>query len=278
MKKQTILLLLTALLLSACSSGAKPDPAAASLPDDNPVEYYAVLAEKDNYADVDMTNLPVDYIDIQRLRKVLEELGWDPAQIHDLKEFTREDLQLELDWLEERVDANDLVFFYVTAHGNYLRYDVDWEEFFATEWAEIPSSRRVLVIDSCTAAEFTKPIAKDPRPHLSIAAVDEDEYGWKGLAEEGLPIVGGVFTFYFTEGLQDPQADQNGDGRISIREAALFAEAKQRTYMNEVVFGVDEFLEMYHDLGVRPDQDKKFPDVIIDDSHDKELFLEVAEE
>ena len=276
MKRTLIITTATIILLSACSSGAKPDPALVSLPTNNPVEYYAVLAEKDQYADVNMTDLPVDYIDIQRLRNILEELGWDPAQIHDLKEFTREDLQEELDWLEETVDANDLVFFYVTAHGNYLRYYVDWEKFFPAEWAEIPSSRRVLLVDACTAAEFTKPIAKDPGPHLSIAAVDEDEYGWKGLADEGLPIVGGVFTFYFTEGLQDPKADKNGDGRISIQEAALFAEDKQRTYMHEVVFGVDEFLEMYHDLGVRPDQDKEFPDVIIDDRLGSDLLLETG--
>jgi predicted small lipoprotein YifL len=275
MRKSLIATLTAVLLFSACAPRGQTGPLEIPLPADNPVEGYAVLAEKDSYTDVSMTNLGVDYIDIKRLRRTLEDLGWDPDQIHDLKEFNRKDLERELDWLKETADANDLVFFYVTGHGNYLRYIIDWDEFFPEEWGKIPSYRRILVVDACNAAEFTKPINADPLPHLSLAAVDDDEYGWKGLPEEGLPIVGGVFTFYLTEGLQDPRADESGDGRVSLHEAALFAEDQQRTYMHEVVFGVEEFLAMYRELGVKPDRDKNFPDVIIDDNVGGELFLEI---
>ncbi len=265
---------LITLLLSACDirKGAAQempgkDPAGApTLAPDNPVEYYAVLAAKDDYSDVGMTDMLVDYIDLDRMRDALLNQGWELGQIHFLKGFDRADLQTELDWLEENADQNDVVLFYVTAHGTYMRVNIDWSDFFPEQWAQIPSYNRVLVVDSCTAAEFTNPIHSDPNPHLSIAAVDADEYGWKGLEEEGLPIVGGIFTFYFVEALVDRSADDNGDGLVSIQEAVLAAEVKQREYMHEVVFAVPEFVEGYHSIGVEPEQDETFPDVIIDDA------------
>jgi len=273
-KKIPVLLLIMLILASACARSQKASEPHA-LKNDTPVEYYAVLAEKDGYADVDMTPLMVDYIDIKRLRGALEELGWPAENIRDLKEFDQDSLQTELDWLEQVADENDLVFFYVTGHGNFLRYHVKWNNFFPTEWAQINSYRRVLVVDSCTAAEFTNSLKDDPNPFISIAAVDDDEYGWKGVEEEGLPIIGGIFTFYFAEALVELMADENGDGYVSVQEAALHAEEKQRDYMHNIVFAVPEFVEMYHGIGIEPEKDKSFPDVIMIDSVGEELSLEV---
>ncbi len=260
-----LLIILSTFFFSACSQAA-PDQIQAQPINDSPVEVYAVLAEKDDYSDVDMSNLLVDYIDIKRIRAALEELGWPAENIHDIKEFDRESLITELDWLEEVADSNDLVFFYVTAHGNYMRYLVHWNDFFPQEWSQIASQQRVLVVDSCSAAEFTNSVNPDPKGHISIAAVDGDEYGWKGIKEEGLPIIGGVFTFYFAEALGETKADRDGDGLVSVQEAALLAEEKQRGYMHDVVFAVPQFVEDYRSLGARSDEDETFPDVIMDDA------------
>ena len=264
MKARLFLALIVVLLLSGCW-GKTPRVEPATIPDDTQVEYYAVLAQKDDYIDVGMTDLLVDYIDIKRLRSTLEELGWPAENIHEVKEFNQKDLKGELDWLEESVDENDVVFFYVTGHGTYLRKNIDWASFFPDEWAEINSLQRVLVVDSCTAAEFTKALKGDPNPYLALAAVDKDEYGWKGIEEESLPIIGGIFTFYFTEALTDMTADTDGDGFVSVQEAALLAEINQREYMHDVVFAVQEFVDMYHEIGVKPEKDPTFPDVIVDD-------------
>ena len=280
--KKTIFFLLISLILTASCTGSgtinQPEENLELSADYGPVEVYAVLAEKDNYSDVDMSNLLVDYIDIKRMRGALEQMGWPAEQIHELKEFDQESLKAELDWLEEKADANDLVFFYVTGHGTYLRLNIKWNSFFPDEWAQIKSHNRVLVMDSCSAAEFTDTINGDPNPHLSLAAVDADEYGWKGIKEEGLPIVGGVFTFYFAEALGEMKADLDGDGKVSVQEAARLAEEEQRTYMHEVVLVVPEFLEGYYNIGAKPDQDKTFPDVIMDDTIGEELFLDVSSE
>jgi len=237
------------------------------------VQGWAVLAQKDDYSDVDMTDILVDYIGITQMRQVLEDSGWEPNHIHELREFDRETLQDNLDWLAENADQDDIAFLYVAAHGKYLRDVLIWDAFFAADWAEIPSHRRLLVVDSCQAANYTAAVTDDPSPHLSIAAVAGDEYGWSGLEEEGLPIIGGVFTHYFAAAFDDPDADTDGDGLVSVQEAALMAEDQQRTYMHDVVFAVPEFVEMYHNTGAFPDKDPSFPHIVVDDAIGEPLYL-----
>jgi hypothetical protein len=239
----------------------------------NPVEGWAVLAEKDDYSDVGMADMLVDYIDIILIRQVLENSGWNPDHIHDLREFDRETLQAELDWLEESADENDIVILYVAAHGGYLRNVILWHDFFAEEWSQIPSQRRLLVIEVCKAGEFTNTVAGDPLPHLSIASAGENEFGWKGVEEEGLPIIGGVFTHYFADALENPAADANGDGMVSVQEAALMAEEQQRAYLHDVVLVIPEWVELYHTIGVSPEDDPDYPHVIVDDTIGEPLFL-----
>jgi len=242
---------------------------------DGVVQGWAVLAEKDNYDDVEMTNLPVGYIGIIQMEQLLLDSGWQETQIHQAREFDRESLTAELDWLAENADQDDLVFVYVSAHGSYLRNVLRWSDFFGREWGEIPSHHQILLVDSCQAAEFTAAIANDPEPYLTIAAVADDEYGWSGLEEEGLPIIGGVFTYYFTLAFREARAETDGDGRVSVQEAALWAETQQRTYMHEVVFAVPQFVEDYHAIGAYPEQDPKFPHVVVQDTVGTLVLLEL---
>ena len=236
---------------------------------------WAVLAEKDDYNDVDMTDLPVDYVGIRQMRQMLQEAGWAPEQIRDVREFDRRTLVQSLDWLEDNAAEDDLVLVYVAAHGRYLRDVLVWDVFFPDEWEQLPSQRRVLVVDACQAANYTGAVADDSSPYLAVAAVDGDEYGWSGLEEEGLPIIGGVFTHYFAAAFGDPEADGDGDGCVSVQEAALLAEEEQRTYMHEVVFAVPEFLAMYQRGESAPDQDPTFPDVIVDDAIGEPVCLDL---
>ena len=240
---------------------------------DGLVQGWAVLAEKDDYSDVDMSDLPVDYIGIRKISQMLDRAGWQPSHIHSLEGFDRGSFQANLDWLAEKADQDDIVLLYVAAHGKYLNDVLGWAEFFPGEWQQISSHRRLLIVDSCGAATYTGRVADDPAPHLSVAAVDSDEYAWSGLEEEGLPIIGGVFTHYFTAAFDRLETDVDGDGFVSVQEAALAAEDRQRAYMHDVVFAVPEFLAMYRGADVSPDQDSTFPDVIVDDSLDEPLYL-----
>jgi hypothetical protein len=80
-----------------------------------------VLAEKDDHRDVDMTDMPVDYSGVVRMRAVLEEGGWESDHIRGLRESDRETLTDGLDWLTDNADADDVALLYVAGHGRYLR-------------------------------------------------------------------------------------------------------------------------------------------------------------
>jgi uncharacterized protein (DUF885 family) len=240
---------------------------------DGMVQGWAVLAEKDDYSDVDMTDLPVGYIGVTQMRQLLEDSDWEPDHIHEVREFDREALQHHVDWLAENADEDDIVFLYVAAHGRYLSDVVAWHDFFSGEWEQIASQRRLLVVDACQAENLTSAVSDDPAAYLSIAAVAAGEYGWSGLEEEGLPIIGGVFTHYFAAAFGDAGADADGDGFVSAQEAARMAEAQQRDYMHNVVFAVPEFVQMYRSAGAFPDKDPDFPHVIVDDTIGEPLYL-----
>ena len=264
------------------TSTATPVPTPTAIPTSAPrpagdgiVNGWAILAEKNDYKDVEMTDLLVDHISITLLHQRLRDAGWPEDHVRELREFDRDDLRQGLKWLADNADEDDLVLFYAFAHGKFLRQVVRWGDFFPADWAKVRSERRVLVVDACQAALLTTPVNDDPRPHLSIAAVDEDEYGWAGLEEEGLPIIGAVFTHYFAAAFAQPEADTDGNGRVSIQEAARHAEGQQRTYMHEVVFAVPEFVEMYHKFGAYPDKDPDFPHVVVDDTIGEPVYLEL---
>lgn len=261
---------------STNASATTPLPQEGEPEEASPVEGWAVLAEKDDFTDVEMTNMPVDYIDNQRLFETLMDAGWEADHIHDLREFDRASLEEELDWLENNADENDIVFVFVASHGNHLTYHILWEEFFKEEWAQIPSQRRILLLDTCQAGKFTDVVLGDARAQLAIASVDEDEFAWKGLEEEGLPIIGGVFTYYFNEAFSNLEADADANGLVSIQEASLYAEEFQQKYMHEVVWAVPEFIEPYHQMGLHPEDDPLYPDVILTDTIAEPLYFELS--
>ena len=241
-------------------------------PGDGIVEGWAVLAEKDDYTGLG-TSLMIDYINVELMRRVLEDAGWEEDHIQEVREFDLETLQGGMTWLAENADGDDVVLLYITGHGTYLGKHVGWYDFGAEYWRRIPSSRRLLIIDACNAAKYTWVVRRDRIPYLAIASVDRDEYGWAGLENEGLPIIGGVFTHYFTAAFGDPTADTNGDDLVSAQEAALLAEAQQRVYMHQYVFADERFLEDYHDFGSTPEEDPDYPHVVIEDSIGEPLYL-----
>ena len=241
---------------------------------DGVVNGWAVLVERDYYSEYGWADLPVDYINIVRVHQLLLDLGWSEDHIRELREFDQQDLREGLDWLASNADADDLAYVHVSAHGIFLHEGVHWSNFFPAAWAAVPSQRRVLVVNSCRAAIFTGDVRGDPAPHLSIASTGREEDGWSGLEEEGLPIIGEVFTYYFVDAFTDPEADADGNGAVSIQEAALRAEEQQSTYMHEVVFAVPEFEEAFRNAGFPIDK-PTYPNVVVDDAIGEPVYLDL---
>ncbi|MBN1266412.1 MAG: hypothetical protein JXA25_13020 [Anaerolineales bacterium] len=255
--------------ISACSI-LKPSP--SSTTGDGITNRWAVLFEKDGYDDVGMTNLPVDYISMNLIEALLLESGWELARIHSIPEFSQKDFVEELNWLEDQTDADDLIFVYVAAHGRYLSHIIQWEEVFPPEWENI-RAEKILLVDACEAGKFIKTVEQIPGNQIVIGAVQEYEYGWCGLEDEGLPIIGFVYTHYFSQAFTDSGSDADKDGFISVQEAALWAEEQQRDYMHEVVFEVPEFAEDYRELGIDPENSPDFPHTVLSDTIGEPVIL-----
>jgi hypothetical protein len=292
----TILACLCATSLAACGtlSGEAADPAGAAdvdtpagepqpaapptatlTPEPAPpveegVQGWAVIAVKEDYSDVGMTDLRTGFLNVYELRSLLSYFGWQDDHIIELLDhFDAFDLRLALDWLAESADEDDVVLFFYQGHGTYTSDYLRWEEFFPEQWAEVPSQRRILVMETCFAGAFIAASEDDPNPHISVGAVAADELGWVGLWEEGLPIVGGAFTHFFLEAFTDPTADTDSDGAVSVQEAALFADENQRTYMWETVWPVEEFAEW------KP-LDPEAPHVVVDAAAGEPVYLDLS--
>jgi hypothetical protein len=255
------------------TASATPIPATPTSTPSRAVQGWAVLAQKEDYTDVgepESSNVHTNFLDLYRLRALLLYSGWEDSHVLELRDtFGQDEIRQALDWLAVFADADDLVLFYYHGHGSFLREDVRWSDFFAEDWAAVPSQRRLLVLDACHSGEFTAAVADDPLPHLSIASVSEDEFGWTGLWEEGLPIVGAVFTHYFIAAFSDPTADVDGDGAVSVQEAAVRAEEQQRGYMHNVVWTVPEF--SFPEAAADPE----YPHVVIDDTIGEPVYLDL---
>jgi len=129
------------------------------------------------------------------------------------------------------------------------------------------------MVDTCLAEEFIEPIRYDAAPHISLACCSSDEVSWAGVEEEGLPIIGSVWNYYFTSALCNSSADSDSDGVVSVEEAFNFSTPLVQKYMNETVFVVPEFLQSYHDIGIYPDNYDAYPHPMMDDQYSGQLII-----
>ena len=206
----------------------------------NPVEGWAVLLEMNDFPP-GYTDLPVDFTDIERLQEMLLVHGWDPSHIMVRKDdITTDTVKKGIQFMVSHADRNDIVFFYIGSHGDYIRHDLQWNTLFPGLWDIIPSENRVLLIDSCFAGEF---LPESPRGYMGMASVSERESAWAGLPEEQLPIIGFIFTHYFCDSMKN---------QPSIEEGFAYTVPKVRIYMRDVVypafkeqFSPDTFYNLY---------------------------------
>ncbi len=236
------------------------------------VDGWAVLAVKENYADIGWPaelNLQSGFLNLYQLHGLLLYMGWSEDHILELRDtLDQEHIEAAMQWLADHADDNDVVLFYIGAHGSYIRDEIHWTDFFAQGWGRIRSQKRVLIVDACHAAEFTAAVTGDANPHLSVAAVDAPELGWFGVWEEGLPIIGFVFGHFWANAFVDPTADLDGNGLVSVQEAASRADVQQRDYMHQVVWTKPEFSKYAV-------QDPAYPHVVVDDAVGEPVYLDL---
>jgi hypothetical protein len=231
-----------------------------------PREGWAVLMEMNFYASG--SDLDTGYSDTNKWNDTLHILEWQTNHIliHQ-GPIVRQTGEDALQFLAMNVDANDIVLFFVFAHGNYLLNEVKWNEWFPTKWKSLMSHEKLFIVAACTSELILQPLYDDPNPHISIASTEADEYAWAGLPEEELPIIGEVFNHFLTNALVNASADTNMDGEVTVEEAFVFASPLSRSYISSTVFPVfPDFAEICQNIAPHP---------VIDDGYLGNFSLQV---
>jgi len=240
------------------------------------VEGWAAILEMNNFPEGWSSFPSLDFVNSEMMSHALIELGWQSDHIYVRRDnLTIPVVEEAVEWLMENSNVNDVALLYIFTHGMWMRWELLWNEWFPTIWEQVNTSKRTLMIDTCHAGEFIEPIYDDPKSHISLAHCSADEVAWAGLPEEGLPIIGSVWNYYFANALCNSTADSDKNGFVSVEEAFNFSTPLVQTYMNETVFAVPEFLQSYHDIGIYPENYEAYPHPVIDDQYPDELHLDL---
>ncbi len=225
----------------------------------NPVEGWAVLLEMNDFPG-GYADLPINFINTERMQDMLVYHGWEKDNMWVKKDnITKVTVEEGIEYLKSHADANDVVVFYITAHGGYLEYTLEWNSTFPQLWNEIRTERKLLIVDSCFAGSYIP----EGDNFIGIGSVSETESAWVGLPEEGLPIIGCVFTYYFCESMKD---------RISVEEGFSECVVKVKEYMGEVVY--PSFKEVYPPENF----DMYDPDPVLVDGYPGSFYLDLENE
>ena len=234
---------------------------------------WAALLEMNDFPE-GYSDLPVDFTNSKRLQTALISLGWKEDHIYVVNGNLTAPVVLEaVEWLMNNSDTDDVSILYIFTHGTWMRNVLSWNVWFPNAWEQLDSSKKVLLIDTCSAEEFLEPIKHYSFPHISLGCCSADEVSWTGLEEEGLPIIGSVWNYYFADALCNSSADLDGNGLVSIEEAFNFSTPLVQRYMNETVFAVPEFLESYHAVGIYPEEYDAYPHPVIDDCYSDQMVI-----
>jgi hypothetical protein len=220
----------------------------------DPVEGWAVLMEMNDFPG-GYEDFPVDFVDIQRMQDMLLSHGWQKDHIMVKKDnITQKTVEEGIEYLNH-ADKNDIALFYIASHSGYIAHDLNWNSVFPPLWDQV-NTTKVLVVDSCDAGSFL------PGTGMCIGAVSSGETAWTGLPEEGLPLIGSVFTYYFCGSMT---------GTVPVEEGFEKSVPEMRDYMKEVVYPA--FKEKY------PPEDHHNlydPHPVIKDQYPGYLYLEVG--
>ncbi len=214
------------------------------------------------------SNLATGYSDTQKWNATLYALGWQTNHIliHQ-GPIIQQTGEAALQFLAMNADANDVVLFFVFAHGNYLLTDANWQSWFPLHWENLESQEKLFVVAACTSETMLQPLYDDTAPHIHLASTGADEYAWAGLPEEELPIIGEVFNHFLTNALVNASADANTDGEVTVEEAFSFAAPLSRSYISSVVFpAFPSFAVMCNDTAAHP---------VIDDGYSGNFSLQI---
>jgi hypothetical protein len=236
--------LLLILVLAAPCAVAAPAPTPAG---------WAVLMENNSFHGR-YPDLPVGYINSTRMLTALMRHGWPADHILLLRDVrSPKALSDAVGWLASRAQPGDLAVFYVAGEYQFVESDLGWDTTVPKVWASIPTSNRVLIVETCYAERLTDAIRS--RSGMGLPAVGRDELDWWGLRERDGLIRGGTFTFFLTRAL----AAQPDGASLDLSTAFAEAVAGAQEYFRTVIAATPGALDAFHARGSFPERLTTFP-------------------
>ena len=270
-KKEKLLFLFLIMIISGSIFSRTIILAASNHTVLEPDKTWVVTLEMEEYP-AGMTDLKTGFINSKRIRETFIKLGLKPSHIREFKNnITQDTLKESIKWLQDNSKQNDVIVLYIFAHGRFIRYYLLWPILFPEQWQQLNDRKQILIVDSCNAGEFID-FARAEKG-VAMSSCGNTELSWCGLEEEGLPIIGSVWTYFFTRSIFESKSDQNGDGYVSLTEAFSFTTLQMQQYMEEEVFEVDKFLNLYQELVAHPEKIGNYPNPVIYNNLSEGLIL-----
>jgi formylglycine-generating enzyme required for sulfatase activity len=246
-------------------------------PGDGVVDGWAVLAAQEHYDISFVEDQEAGFAYLDALRGALLDAGWSAGNVRLIRdEANREEVSGALAWLADGADGDDLVLFYYGGEARYLDLHLRWHGLFPPLWAQV-AGRRILIVDACEGEYFARAVGGSAGGDLAIGSAISGQCGWFGLAGDETDIVGPSFAHYLVVALQEPAADLDGDGRVSLQEAVLHAGELQRIYLHEAIFPVEAFrLRFAGSWEDDPAEDPTYPSVWLRDDVGEPVFVELG--
>lgn len=224
--------------------------AAAAAP---PSSGWAVLIENNWYGGT-YPELPVGYVNSTRMLEALIQRGWPADHILLIRDSVDPNLlHRALGWLAARSRPDDTALLYVAGEYYYFADTLHWNSEFPQLWRGLPTSRRVLIAETCFAERLTRTAVGIPG--IALPAVGPDEWDLWGLRKTDRLIRGGAFTYFLASALS---AQPEGTPLV-FSTAFKVALAQARAYFHVVLHEVPEALNAFHTRGARPEGGAQFP-------------------
>ncbi len=199
-------------------------------------------------------NLPVGYANSTRMLTLLLRRGWSSDHILLVRDNLDPTLLgRTLGWLADRVRPGDTAVLYIAGEYEFFAHDLNWGTALPLLWSRIPTTHRVLIVQTCFAERLAEAVREIPG--IALPAVGRDERDWWGLLKTDPFIHGGTFTYYLIRALED----QPQDDPLAWDAAFATAVAGVQTYFRTVVFRDPNALDVFHRMGDHPEHLDRFP-------------------
>jgi len=156
----------------------------------------------------------------------LKSAGYADDHVIALPNATRYQIQRSLQQLHQKLTNDDLLFIMLighgTAEGDVAKFNLVGPDMTSREWAEQlkPFVGRLVFVDTTSGSfPFLRQLSRHGR--IVITATDS-------IAQEFET----VFPEFFVQALNDPAADADKDGRVSVFEAFYYASVNVRSWFD----------------------------------------------